>query len=283
LVNGSLVSQLDANSGRYDANTGIVTYDTRLGGKVYLDSRTGSVRFTGATIPREMKLYLRYSPKYLRVTPGLGANSRASSLVFDDRYIGETSYWADSNNNGVPPNVAARSDRFMLAYTKNAADGSQAGRPYMRTMRFGVQLPTAVQVNPNGQVAFLQVGGMLGSYYQVDPALGRIYFQAEDEDNPNLTVSYRGVDENGVPYNSVIGPLNLTVRLLFETDEAAVPIEQPVNETGLAMALDPFPIGPNQPRRPGLVWLFWTSTRGGAPDLYYQTVAPRFTPRPPGR
>lgn len=283
LVGGSLVSQLDANSGRYDANTGIVTYDTRLGGKVYLNSATGSVRFSGATIPREMKLYLRYQPKYLRVTPGLGANSRASSLVFDDRYIGETSYWADSNNNGVPPNVAARSDRFLLAYTKNAADGGQAGRPYMRTMRFGVQLPTAVQVNPNGQVAFLQVGGMLGSYYQVDPALGRIYFQAEDEDNPNLTVSYRGVDENGVPYNAVIGPLNLTCRLMFETEEAAVPIEQPVNETGLAMALDPFPIGPNQPRRPGLVWLFWTSTRSGAPDLYYQTVAPRFTPKPPGR
>ena len=64
--------------------------------------------------------------------------------------------------------------------------------------------------------------------------------------------------------------------------ETAIPIEQVANESAVGLALDPL----NQPfnsqgfRRPDLYWLFWTSTRAGAPDLYFETIAPRHTPLP---
>ncbi len=28
--------------------------------------------------------------------------------------------------------------------------------------------------------------------------------------------------------------------------------------------------------KPSLIWVFWTSTRAGSTDLYYQTISPNF-------
>lgn len=284
LVNGVDQSILDQATRKIDQTSKILSYDCLLGGKCYIDTTTGSVRFSGALIPRTATLRVRYAPRFIRISGGLSANYRGAGMLFDDRFIGETSYWANSVNNAIAPTDLARSDRYVVSYGRTSGDGTQSARPFMRTLRFGFQLPTPVQTNSDGTLTQFQVVGMTpGTFYQVDPSSGKVYFMSENEDQ-TITVTYRGVDESGAPYPNPI-QVQSTVGLLGETAEAAIPIEQASNETAVSLALDPQnnPFNRFDYRRPGLIWMFWTSTRAGAPDLYMQTIAPRFTPLPPNR
>jgi hypothetical protein len=114
------------------------------------------------------------------------------------------------------------------------------------------------------------------SFYQVDPANGRVYFTAENE-NMTVSVTYTGVDEaTGNP----TGPITYEapVAMIGERAEVPVPIEQAVNESQLYSFIDPLDSLSDANRRPGLVWMFYTSTRAGGPDIYFQTIAPRLTP-----
>ena len=124
----------------------------------------------------------------------------------------------------------------------------------------------------------LTVSGNVGPY-QVDPANGRIFFTAVDEGRSiQVTATLKLPNETTVGHSQTS-----TVAFTTERDEAPIQIEQAVNESGMYAFLDPLSLnGAYTDRRPGLVWLFWTSTRAGAPDIYYETIAPRFTPVPPG-
>ena len=148
----------------------------------------------------------------------------------------------------------------------------------MTTMRLGVQLPFRIFVPTTG-VPSVAVTGNVGPY-QIDPSNGRIYFSSSDEDNTAIKVVYTPVDEStGNPLANQT--LTQGVSLISESAEAAVPIEQAVNETGMTAFIDPFNYL-NQ-RRPPLVWMFWSSTRAGVPDIYFQSVAPQWAPVVVGR
>ena len=147
-------------------------------------------------------------------------------------------------------------------------------------MRLGVQLPTAISTQASGIVTSLSVTGNVGPY-QVDPVSGRVYFTDLDE-NQLVTVTYTGVDEANQQLGSQT--VKSIVTLVPERNETPVVIEQAVNEAGLTALLDPFdPGGQIGARRPGLIWLFWSSTRAGTPDVYFETIAPRWTPIPTGK
>ena len=153
----------------------------------------------------------------------------------------------------------------------------------MRTMRLGVQLRHAIHTQPNGSITAMNVAGMANtasSYYQLDPANGRVYFTSENE-NRTVTVTYTGVDEaTGNPIPGLVE--ELPVALIGEQSETPILIEQAVNEDQLFSFIDlvSSPSAPSniQDRRPNLVWMVYTSTRAGGPDIYIQTIAPRFTP-----
>jgi hypothetical protein len=286
-VGTARTSIIDRNTRQFDTLSSTISYDCLLGGKVYIDPRTGSVRFSGAMVPRDSRLEVLISANAVRVSTWLAANYRNASLVFDDRFYGERSdlnafsYWGNSQNNGAAAPDPVRNDRFMLTFTRSASEGTQISRPFMRTLRFGIQLPTAVATDNDGVILGFQVQNMpAGSFYQVEPATGKVYFTSEAEDLTNLVVRYTGIDEQGrvVPNIQVQVP----VTLLEETVEATVPIEQPVNEASMTVAIDPININglDRALRRPGLYWLFWTSTRGGVTDVYFQTIAPRFSSLP---
>jgi hypothetical protein len=158
----------------------------------------------------------------------------------------------------------------------------------MKTMRFGVQLPTGIHTQANGNVSLpMSVSGMANSttsFYQVDPANGRVYFTAENE-NRSVSITYTPVDPetgNALPPrtypNPAIGEPPVTVTMITERAEVPVPIEQAVNESQLYSFIDPLDSTSDANRRPGLVWMFYTSTRAGGPDIYFQTIAPRLTP-----
>lgn len=265
------------NTRTVDSTTGVISFDTTLGGKAFLDPSLGTVRLTNSLPARNSALLLTYQPKFLRISTA-NTGYANSTMMFDNRLVGELSYWA------TPTNVAAtladpvRAGRYLFTYSRAAAGTGQAPRPYVHTLRAGITLPRAVATTQSGNVN-VTVNGLAAvpnAFYQVDPANGRIYFTANMENRP-VTVTYTSVDDSGTV--STQGPDNYTVTLLTERTEAPVFMNQAVNESQLASFIDPFETtGPL--RRPGLIWLFWTSTRGGTPDVFFQTLAPRFTPSP---
>jgi hypothetical protein len=164
---------------------------------------------------------------------------------------------------------------MIFMYGRSATANGLTSRPYMTTMRFGVQLPTPIHTQPNGDVTSLSVSGAT-SFYQVDPANGRVYFTSADEAR-NVTINYTGADAQG---NAITVPgVSATVTMVEERAETPLPIEQAVNEGGFTAFLDPI----TGVERPGLIWILFSSTRSGSPDLYLQTIAPRFSPVPAGK
>lgn len=255
--------------------SGVISFDTRLGGKVYLDPASGSVRFSRASANPNLALLLTYQPRILRVSSNLTASHGASTLLYDSRGAyrpaGDGQYWARSNNTGVTDSDLPTVDRLMAIYNRSASGNGLTARPYVASYRFGVQLPLPIHTQPNGAVTGMNVTGAT-SFYQVDPANGRLYFTAQDEGR-TVSVTFTGIDANGQPF--AVPAASYTVGLVTERAEAPLPIEQAVNEGSLTAFLDPMP-GP----RAGLVWVAFSSTRSGSPDLYLQGYAPRFSPVP---
>ncbi len=262
-----------AGTRTYDQSTGLITFTTKLGGKAYLDPGAGTVRFASTVPPKNALLVLSYQPRFLRISgTGVNAGHSSPSILFDNRLVAEASYWV-----GLSPTDG--SARYVHTYVKTSPGATQTKRPYLKSYRLGVQLPYAIATQPNGFVVSLTVNGNSGAY-QVDPANGRVFFTAVDEAKP-VRIQARLKLPNG---NFLDYDRTSYVSFTTEREEAPVTIEQAVSESGMYAFLDPMNLAGNfSERRPGLIWLFWTSTRAGAPDIYFETIAPRFTPVPPGQ
>ncbi|MBL8065355.1 MAG: PQQ-binding-like beta-propeller repeat protein, partial [Chthonomonadaceae bacterium] len=283
----------------FDSRNGILKFNSTKGGEVVIDTVTGSVRFNGAILTRGTRLFINYRPTLIRLADGAGSNYRSVASAYDDRFIGirvdqanpqrnligDLLYWLNSANNQAGVNDPLRWDRTVIAYTRTSGDGTASTRPFYQTFRFGVKLQNGIQTDVNGRPTNFSVtfgGGNAGEQFcQIDPASGRVFFMSGYEDRV-VTVSYNAVDEAG----RLIGQRTeeLLVRVIPEIDEQALPIEQVGNESALSISLDPLngtfnDISPVTGRRPGLIWLFWTSTRNGQPDIFFETIAPRFSPR----
>lgn len=274
-VNGAQSVDLMVNP-TIDRQSGLIVADSRLGGKVYLDPELGTVRFVGGTPSPNFELRLTYTPTFLRVTEGSKSGYSGVNALYDDRYISDYSYWFRPDGSAVQPADNVQSDRYLFAYTRGAI-GNVTQRPYTTTMRLGLRLPTRIATKDDGTIVGLSVSGATRPY-QVDPASGRVYFQAEDENRP-VTVNYVGASEatNAPTSFTVTG----TVSFVLERGEAQIGINEAANEGSLTAFLDPFTFpsdASNDRRRPPLTWLFYVSTRGGSPDVFFQTIAPRYTP-----
>lgn len=276
-LNGTTTNLEVPGTRRRDSETGLISFDTTLGGKVYLDPSMGTVRFGSAVPSVQAVVYLTYTPRILRVSGGTGAGHGSPSILVDNRLTGNIDYWARPDNTAVQPADQVRPTRFIFTYTRAGSGEGQTARPYMRTARLGAQLDYPIYTNADGSIP---PGGLIvtgaTSFYQVDPANGRVYFTDRDE-NRSVTIQYTALDEaTGQPFNP--GPAqSYTVGLLTEKPEAPIGIEQAVNETQMWTSLDDWD-APSTGRNPGLIWMFWSSTRAGTPDLMFQTIAPRFTP-----
>lgn len=269
-----------------DRETGIISFNTRLGGKAYLDPAMGTVRLSGANPAQASSLYLTYQPRLLRVSEGTSAGYAGANVAFDQRLIPDLSYWhrggdASSVDNTDP----VRNDRMVFTYNRAAAGAGQAARPMLKTMRLGIDLPFAIFTDANGNEGPVSVAkGNVSEpgniqYFQVDPAKKRVYFTGADEDR-TVTVTYQAADE---ATGQSLGTKTWTARVGWVTErtEELMQLDQAANETNLSMFLDPF--DSSNLRRPGLIWLLWSSTRTGAPDVYMQTIAPKFTPVVPSK
>ena len=286
LRNGTYTDIEKPGTRQTERGTGIVTFDTLLGGKAYLDPTMGTVRLSGSMPPHDASLVLTYQPRFLRVSEGTSAGYASPNLAVDERFIPDITYWRRAGDGSdADANDPIRMGRYLFTYARAAAGSGQAARPMLKSMRFGVDLPLPIFTNPDGTTGPVTVAksdpldtGTL-QYYQLDPAKKKIYFTPDDE-NRAVTITFEAADEGT---GADLGPrtINARVEMITERSEELVPMDQATNETNLAMFLDPFDHA--DLRRPGLVWLLWSSTRTGAPDVYMQTIAPRFTPRVAGK
>ncbi|HZT43007.1 MAG TPA: hypothetical protein VFA07_12640 [Chthonomonadaceae bacterium] len=304
-------------NGIVDKASGLITYNSALGGQLTVDPSSGTVSFPNVTPASRDTILASYVPQVMR----LNASRDETNVIRDSIFNG--SIWATdtafapqpattapgSNMNPVAildtsPNPRAqltapqvvfntptggtmRVDRLWVLYRKSDVGGNTKATIYYKSMRLLVRLPrpvmlTAPDQNGNQQIASLSVTGALGPY-EVDWIRGRIYFTEADEGN-QVSVTYTYADQNGNP--AVFGPINYRVAWGDEisttgsghdptTPEVPMPTDSLVNEGQVNAFLDP--LAAQQPSHEKL-WVFWSSTRAGTTDLYYQTLAPQFYP-----
>lgn len=253
-----------------DDRTGVISSDTTLGGKVYMDPHTGVLRFTGPGPNSASQIELRYTPRVVRVSElgNAGGHAHASSFL-DERNMWDRQYLRDQNNNAVANTTFVPVNRMWHIYERGASGPGQSKRPYMKTQRLMLRLTFSPALDANGNLIFLNVTGAT-SFYQADPGNRRVYFSLPDEGR-QVSVTYQYRDNNG----------NLQTRtdsgfVVWQTEmsERPVPIEQAVDEGSVFACIDPFQSSAVEPRA-GLIWVTFTSTRAGSRDIYYITLSPK--------
>lgn len=276
---GATTTSLLNTSMTTDPETGLIRCDTALG-RVYLDPNLGTVRFATAPPNPNATLTLSYQPKIIRISTSTAAGYAMPSLVFDNGYASNIDFWSNAGA-AATDSDPLRNARYLVTYGRASVGAGQAARPLMTTMRLGVQLPTPIATDAGGNIigAFSVTGASAPVFYQVDPVQGKVYFLVEDEDK-QVNITYTPVDAAGnVGVSTSVGPYNIS--LITEKPEAPLPIEGAINESNVTTFMDPFDglgFATKPGLRPNLMWMFWSSSRNGGSDLFFQTLAPRLTP-----
>ncbi|MDR3690287.1 MAG: hypothetical protein P4L46_12975 [Fimbriimonas sp.] len=271
-LNGVTTNLLIPGTAVYDQTSGTITFDCRLGGKVYIDPRLGTVRFPNAAPNGAAVLFASYTPRFLRISAGSTQGYAKPTGLFDARQTTNVGYWRLANGQQADFSVSIPNDRYVFTYNQAAGGAGRPPRPYISTLRFGVQLPASIATTANGAPVFVSVTGAKGPY-QIDPANGRIYFTDADEDN-QVSIKYTAVLATGSTGN--LSYQGVPVTWIREELEQQILIDNAVNESDLSAFLDPFSF--ISQRRPPLIWLFWGSSRTGVSDIYFETIAPNWNP-----
>ena len=302
----SVGNTVAVQQGQLDKASGLLYFDSRLGGKLIVDLRSGTISFPSVAPGKTDELRVSYTPQVMRLNTnrdeaGLVLPRATGSPMVNDpaflphpasipvgNYANPVAVW-DKGLNGINPrslltapqvmfgNGARPLDRLWVVYRKTDANGSVRSGLFYKALRLMIRLPRPVGLtarNGNGQqqIAGLTVGGNLGPY-EVDWVRGRIYFTSIDEGSL-ITVNYTaqdGVASNQLGYRVAWGD-EISVASQggdFTTPEVLVPTDTSVNEGQVSAFKDPYS---------DKLWMFWTSTRNSTTDLYYQTLAPQFYP-----
>lgn len=292
VVNGVSTDLLVASTRLVDRESSTISYECRLGGRVIFDTAQGLIRFTSAVPVGSANLYASYTAKFLRVPNQQSqvAGASKTTQLYDSRPIADYSYWHRGSDGAAVSSGNIRQDRFITMWNR-AAGGGVSARPYVMSERFGLPLPVSkLATLPNGapgyidgsgnarpvvsRVQYLTPGGWVDMpFFEIDPSQGRLYFLAEFE-GATVRTFYNVVDSQGnvtpQEYVSLVG-------IISERSEETIRIETAVNESSVTGFLDPAQSLGSTPRPP-LVWLFWSSTRAGVSDIYFETIAPIWRP-----
>jgi hypothetical protein len=271
------------------------------GGRMALDTQSGNVSFPNIPPQGTDRLFVSYTPLVMRIN-----TARDGSNAIDG-IDGGTGVDTPRPNNVAPgdnsqptaildrgdnprasltnPQVAPAGmpiDRLWVLYHKSDFSGTLKSNVYYKPMRLMVRLPYSVALGNNGvqQTYNLFVnpasGGRAVGPYEVDWARGRIYFTEQDEGNL-ITVTYTAwtgtstvaqVRTYQVSWGDELSVTGSTPDQT--TDEVPLPTDQAVNEGQVTAFKDPLI---------DKLWVFWSSTRGGVPDLFFETIAPQFYPQ----
>ncbi len=301
------VYQLNVGQTDRDASTGAIVYNYGGGTAVENTLRTlfravvinpadGTVKFMKAPNGKAL-VVARYFPKAYRLTTDGVADSNPCAVMDDDvnpRYSStNTTNLPFFMPNGSPEPVPT--DRLWVFWRRPAMDKTGTGI-YYKAQRYMVQLNSQMGLDVKASGAFTpSVASVMG----VDPVSGtsatlkfpveidwvknRLYFASADGRDKIL----HGTDANGnnvyISYPKHVKVTYTDSKQNVVTDEdhyvqyADEDISQAgktfgnltslmVNEGQVNAFKDPFS---------NRLWVFWTSTRSGNSDVYYETISPR--------
>ncbi len=303
-------NQAKAQLGTYDQASGLLYFNSTLGGQILVDMRAGTVRFPQVAPVLADRLQISYIPFVMRLNtsrddsnidrtllanfgnlagaPGLMPNASLTSsgnntspvVIFDRGLNPRTLLTAPQVvfPNGANPTL----DRMWVLYRKNDPSGVAKSTIYYKSMRLMVKLPypiltTAPLADGSQQIVPVNVTGNIGPY-EVDWVRGRIYFTEADE-NSSIQVKYSYYDpvsgqtggSGTLVYRVAWGDeISTSIQLGDQTTpEVALPTDSAVSEGQVSAFKDPFL---------DKLWVFWSSTRAGSTDLYFEAIAPQFYP-----
>lgn len=256
-----------------DQATGVYTYTPKgdageLLGQMLVDYSAGIVRFTNP-LPPKTKVHAFYTPQARRLTKGEEHDS--SPYMFIEKtpmnLIYNPGFAAPDNYTGPTP-----TDRLWLFWRKPNTSGVQASTIYYKSYRITATLAEPIDMDANGKpTKDVIVNGALGPC-EVSWDGRKIHFTSVDERYPglggpgDLTVSYR---PRGAAADKTVSESFDILSWVEELPETALPTRLRVNEGQVCAFADPCV-------KPSKIWVFWSSTRAGKSDLYYQTISPNF-------
>ncbi|MEN6520156.1 MAG: PQQ-binding-like beta-propeller repeat protein [Armatimonadota bacterium] len=256
-----------------DQATGVYTYTLpgdagSLLGKMLVDYSAGIVRFTNP-LPTKTKVFAFYTPQSKRLTHGSEQDSAPYMFI-------EKTEMNFACNPGFGPSDytgLAPTDRLWLFWRKPSTN-VQASTIYYKTYRITATLNEPVDMNSNGKpTADIEVGHVFGPC-EVSWDGKKVYFTSVDERYPGLSPS--GLEPVSIKFRPKGGSSTDRVTETFDTlsweeelPETALPTRLRVNEGQVCAFADPCVT-------PSRVWVFWSSTRAGESDLYYQIISPNF-------
>jgi len=247
---------------------------------VIINPEQGTVKFLRAPEPGAVVL-ATYSPKAYRLTSDPVSDTAPFALHDggpNPRYTTRPDNPFYDPGIGIPPPL----DRLWLFWRRPAPGGKGTGL-YYKVFRHSIKLKQQVAVTPDGvaDIESITIGGSPVLYpVETDWVKNRLYFSAADFDaaedyrlnNPNdpyrdtpVTVRYRPANRNNYIEEKY------AIRFEEEPDAQGNSFghltEQIVNEGQIFATKYP---GSSS------IWVFWTSTRAGNTDLFYETISPRF-------
>jgi hypothetical protein len=263
-----------------DRATGIYTYTYTTGaenyiGQLIVDYSAGIVRFT-KDLPPKTKVYAEYTPQARRMTRGPEQDSSPTMFIEKTAMDYKSAPYACANPGYVAPSSSYKGprpiDRMWLFWRKPNTSGVQASTIYYKTYRLTAILPKPIDMGLNGRPAHNVT--IEGTTYPCEISADgtRVYFTEADERYPSLgTVP---PNEINITYRPRGESNDLTIKLdtiiwQEELPETALPTRLRVNEGQVSAFADPL-------SRTTKIWVFWSSTRAGESDLYYQTISPNF-------
>lgn len=278
----NVVAQVDDQAAAVVYDTGLPNY-----GRIMVDASAGTVKFE-KLIPGKDRVLVDYTPQTWRLNQ-LGEDDRA--LV--DRgepdtgpyaFLEKTRRFTDGRDKSLllpgsfSGNLAV--DR-LWTFWREGPGAVHANTIYYSTKRLGLKFKHPVAVKTDGTPVSLTVHDGLGTFsgpFEFDWAANRLYFPAEAE-NSQIWVNYRSSDGND--YEEPDGFTSNRYKALSwitELPETTLLVDSMVNE-GQVCAF-PDPDGLRNPGSAGfrntLIWVFWSSSRVGSSDLYYETISPSF-------
>lgn len=292
IVGSTTTDLLVPNTRQVDRETGLISFESRLGGRVIFDPAQGMVRFSSSVPTAKAQVFATYTPRFLRLSDGAGGTAKTVQL-YDQRIVSNLAYWRTGTGSTNGYARTPTNDRLIVFFDRLAAGGATS-RPFMSSYRYGMNLPTKLPTLADGQpgyindsgatmpavprVEYLSASGWVPvTGFEMDPAQGKIYLPSVYE-GASIRAYHVTVDSDGIVYpmdpdNPTFG----TASLVTERTAEPVRIETAVNESGICAFLEPLEAAGGS-TRPNLLWLFWTSTRGGVPDIYFESIAPIWRP-----
>ncbi|MCW5934533.1 MAG: PQQ-binding-like beta-propeller repeat protein [Fimbriimonadia bacterium] len=271
-------------------------------GNVVVDPLNGLVRFPQLAPKLSDMLTVTYRPRLLRITPLNPAGSHSQVTAFlqqsenprhgfttpAESWVRKSSGNTALTNTEIPP-----TDRLWTFYRRSGNAPASPSVFYYKTYRMGVQLPTEILRANDGSFPLSQstsvqagvnhatvIGNNLG-YYEYDPVRGRVYFTATDEGKPVRIIFLRADTGQQAVFDTTIRWIEESVAPNRRDSETQLPLDLPTNEMYLWAMPNEISYRRVLPQtllaeHDGSVFLFWNSTRNGAPDIYSAAIQPRF-------